>query len=206
LRTRRRISPATTASAILGAAVALLVGGWLGPLLGVLVALAVHRWTSGLETRAARARRARLSADVPAAADLLAACLVAGSGLETAAGAVADAVGGPLGDRLWATVSTLRLGGDPVACWRALEDDAPLAPLARALARAAASGAPVADVVSRLAEEQRRDRRWAAEAAARRVGVQSVAPLGVCFLPAFVLLGIVPVVAGIAQLVLPSLQ
>lgn len=34
--------------------------------------------------------------------------------------------------------------------------------------------------------------------APRRVGVLAVAPLGLCFLPAFVLLGIVPVVVGLA--------
>jgi hypothetical protein len=35
--------------------------------------------------------------------------------------------------------------------------------------------------------------------AAQRVGVHAVAPLALCFLPAFVLLGIVPLVVGLAQ-------
>ncbi|MDP9399182.1 MAG: type II secretion protein F, partial [Actinomycetota bacterium] len=57
-----------------------------------------------------------------------------------------------------------------------------------------------------LATEQRAARRWTAEAAARRVAVCAVAPLGACFLPAFLLLGVVPVVVGAAELVLPALR
>jgi hypothetical protein len=34
------------------------------------------------------------------------------------------------------------------------------------------------------------------------VGVKAVAPLGLCFLPAFVLLGIIPVVAGLASAII----
>lgn len=78
----------------------------------------------------------------------------------------------------------------------ALEDD-PLAPAARALGRAAEGGAPVAAAVARLAADARARSRAQGELAARRVGVLVVAPLGLCFLPAFVLLGVVPVVAGL---------
>ena len=46
---------------------------------------------------------------------------------------------------------------------------------------------------------------FAAEQAARRVGVLAVAPLGLCFLPAFVLLGVVPVVIGLAGPLLATL-
>jgi hypothetical protein len=59
--------------------------------------------------------------------------------------------------------------------------------------------------VSRLAAEVRAERRSAAEQAARRVGVLAVAPLGLCFLPAFLLLGVVPVVVGLAGPLLRSL-
>jgi hypothetical protein len=66
------------------------------------------------------------------------------------------------------------------------------------LSRAAEGGAPVAAAVSRLAADARADARARGEQAARRVGVLAVAPLGLCFLPAFVLLGVVPVIAGLA--------
>jgi hypothetical protein len=38
--------------------------------------------------------------------------------------------------------------------------------------------------------------------AARAVAVRAAAPLGLCFLPAFVLLGVVPTVLGLARGVL----
>jgi hypothetical protein len=77
--------------------------------------------------------------------------------------------------------------------------------LGRAFGRALATGAPLADTVAALAADERERARWAAEAAARRAGVRAVGPLAVCFLPAFVLLGVVPVVAGVAGAVLGGL-
>lgn len=194
------------AVALAGSALAWLVEGVVGLLAGVLAAVGLHRWLSTLESRAARDRSALLAAQLPVAADLLAACLLAGSTVPDALDAVAEAVGDPLGAAVRPVVASWRLGGDPERCWHQLEGEEPLAPLARVLSRAEASGAPVVEGIVRLADEQRATRRWAAEAAVRRLGVRAVAPLGVCFLPAFVLLGVVPVVAGITELVLPGLR
>jgi pilus assembly protein TadC len=55
------------------------------------------------------------------------------------------------------------------------------------------------DVLPVIAEELRRDARVRAEAAARSAGVRAVLPLVACFLPAFLLIGVVPVVASLAQ-------
>jgi pilus assembly protein TadC len=74
--------------------------------------------------------------------------------------------------------------------------------LSRAMSRAAQSGAPVADVLTRLADDAREALRAESVASARRVGVMAVAPLGLCFLPAFVLLGIIPVIAGLASTII----
>jgi hypothetical protein len=57
----------------------------------------------------------------------------------------------------------------------------------------------MAIALERLAEDLRCDRAAAAEAAVRRVSVLAVLPLGLCFLPAFVLTGVVPVVASIVS-------
>ena len=85
--------------------------------------------------------------------------------------------------------------------WRNDDDrlatDAELAPVARAMARAEASGAAPAETVARVADECREAYEAAATAAARAVGVRATVPLGVCFLPAFLLIGVVPVVAGL---------
>lgn len=60
----------------------------------------------------------------------------------------------------------------------------------------------MADVLTRLADDAREASRTNAVSAARKVGVKAVAPLGLCFLPAFVLLGIIPVIAGLASTIL----
>ena len=81
-----------------------------------------------------------------------------------------------------------------------------MAPASRALARAAEGGAPVAAAVARMAGDARLRAAADGEAAARRAGVLAVAPLGLCFLPAFVLLGVVPVIAGLAGPLLGELS
>ena len=59
------------------------------------------------------------------------------------------------------------------------------------------SGLAMAQALERLAEDLRCDRAAAAEAAVRRASVLAVLPLGLCFLPAFLLTGVVPVVVSI---------
>ena len=78
-----------------------------------------------------------------------------------------------------------------------LADDAVLAPLARTFARAARSGSRVADAVDRLSTELALQARARREDRARSVGVRAALPLGLCLLPAFLLIGIVPLVAGL---------
>jgi pilus assembly protein TadC len=72
----------------------------------------------------------------------------------------------------------------------------PMAPLARTMIRAIETGAPVADGLNRLVDDQRRARRWDSERRARAVGVKAAAPLGLCFLPAFIAIGIVPTIVS----------
>jgi pilus assembly protein TadC len=189
------------ACAAAGAAVALLIPFPVGLISGAALALCGPRLLDRLEPQAVREERLRLLADLPLVLDLLAACLAGGAPLPEAVHAVAAAVGGPAGRRLDTVVSMLGVGAPPADAWAALAGtdlEDPLAPVARALARAADGGAPVAASVGRLAVDARAAARASGEQAARRVGVLVVAPLGLCFLPAFVLLGVVPVVVGLA--------
>jgi Flp pilus assembly protein TadB len=189
-------------SLLAGLACALVLGGPVGWVSGVLLAVGSWWFLARLEPRAARVRRARLVAELPIAVDLLAACLRGGGAWHDSVEAVADAVGGPLGAELSHVAARIRLGADPAAEWLALAHDPVLAPLGRAAARAASGGAPLAATLARLARDQRRVARVAAAQRARSAGVRAVAPLGLCFLPAFILLGIVPAIAGIASTVL----
>ncbi|WP_082309876.1 type II secretion system F family protein [Nonomuraea sp. SBT364] len=191
-------------AACLGLLVALLVGGIPGILAASLVTPAAAAVLHRREPPELLRDRRRIATDLPFAADLMASCLLAGQPVSAATDIAANATGGPLGDRLtWVSVQ-LRLGADPEPTWAFLARDPATAQLSRAMSRAAQSGAPVADVLTRLADDARESARATSVAAARSVGVKAVAPLGLCFLPAFVLLGIIPIVAGLAtSIVLP---
>lgn len=187
------------AALVAGAATALLVGLPWGPLIGSAAATVTYLGLDRFEPASERRRKERLATDLPVAVDLMAACLRSGTTPTAAAEAVARGIGGPVGAALDEVVALLRLGGDPVESWTSLARDPVLAPLGRAVGRAMSSGAPVVTALEHVALDAREQRRSTAEEAARKVGVKAAAPLGICFLPAFVLLGVVPVVAGIAS-------
>ncbi len=128
---------------------------------------------------------------------LLASCLRSGSSPATAVRAVCTALPGPAARRLSAVSHRLGLGVDPVRVWGALADDPDLAPLGRALARSHETGSSVVAAVERLADELAQSTRARAEERARSIGVRAALPLGLCLLPAFLLIGIVPMAAGL---------
>jgi pilus assembly protein TadC len=193
----RRPGTARMVAALAGLAVAVLVGGWAGAVLGVLVAVGLDRGLVRLEPRATRQEREAVTAALPFAADLLAAVLRAGAPTPLAVTHVAAAVGGPLGDRLGRVARSLELGAPAAEAWQVLDGVPAAASLVRAAVRANESGAALAGACARLGAELRAGNDAAAEAAANRAGVLVVLPLGCCFLPAFVLLGVVPIVLGV---------
>jgi tight adherence protein B len=71
--------------------------------------------------------------------------------------------------------------------------------VSRAFARSGDSGARVAATLERIADRLRANTHADTVEAVRRAGVVAVLPLGLCFLPAFGLLGVVPVVLGTAD-------
>jgi hypothetical protein len=135
-------------------------------------------------------RRTPGSADpfaTASALDVFSVCLSAGMTVSAAAAATAHfapAARGAYPDTAWQVGA-----GDA--------DEACLA-LARLARRSASSGSALAEGAADLAEQVRQDVTHRAAAAAERAGVLIAGPLGLCFLPAFVCLGIVPVVAGLA--------
>ncbi|MEU8649285.1 type II secretion system F family protein [Streptomyces sp. NPDC048737] len=135
---------------------------------------------------------------LPLAADLLAACIAAGAGPVIAAQAVGEALDGPVGGALARGAAEVRLGGEPASAWRRLAAAPGAEALARLLERADVSGLPAAVPVARIAADARADWARAGTARARRAAVMVTAPVGLCFLPAFIAVGIVPVVIGLA--------
>ena len=176
-------------------------------LVGLVAAVVSMLWFSRQRGAAASRQQAEaVAAELPAAADLLAACLSSGAPPADALQTVAEVASGPLADRLRQVADALRFGAGPADAWGHVRSGDPLAPLARALIRSDATGAPIAETVTAVADDQRRVARWAAEGAARRAGVLAVGPLALCFLPAFVLTGVVPVIVAVAGDVLAGLR
>jgi len=185
----------------LGVAVGLLaglVGGLVvGCAVGSAAAFALLR-TSGRRQRP-RASGGSVGRQLPAALDLLAACLAAGATPAHALAAVGEAFDGEVGSVLSSVARQAMLGAPVETAWSTCVDDPRWAPVARAVIRAHHSGAALTDVLVHLANDRRRAVRTDAQAAAERAGIAIVLPLGACFLPAFVLVGVVPVVAGFAH-------
>jgi pilus assembly protein TadC len=157
------------------------------------------------EPRALRNASRRRVAELPLALDLLAACWSAGAVPRQAAATVAAGVGAPLNADLADVATRLALGTTPSDAWAFLldvSDDGAARDAYRALIDASSSGVPPVDALRRAAHRSRESRRRAGEAAARTVAVKVAAPLGLCFLPAFVMLAIAPAVLGA---VLPAL-
>ena len=179
-----------------------LLGGPVGVLVGVPAAAGTWWATGRMEPPAVRRRREQLTASVPHVVDLMAACLVVGLSPAAAVEQITAAVDPPVRDELAALAARLRLGVDPVTVWRDLAGHPQLGGLGRSIARAVDSGASVADAMERLAEDLRRRTRADVETRARAVGVKAALPLGICLLPAFVLVGVVPLVAGSVSVLL----
>jgi hypothetical protein len=57
----------------------------------------------------------------------------------------------------------------------------------------------VTDEMARLADELDRRTRARVEERARAVGVNAAVPLGICLLPSFLLIGVLPLVAGLLR-------
>lgn len=180
-----------------GAAAALLVvPGPAGLAVATVVAVAVLVRSRQWESSATRRRRAVLEAELPHVVDLMTAALGAGSAPTTALVLVADVVDPTMGAELRRWTTRLALGSDPVTLWTLMARHPQLGRLGTTLKRSADSGAPVAAALQRLAEDLRARRRAAVEERVRQVEVRAAVPLGVCLLPAFVLVGVVPLVAG----------
>jgi pilus assembly protein TadC len=145
--------------------------------------------------------------------EILAACLRSGMTVSAAAAATAPSAPPHLARILRRAADLLALGADPESAWSDPDEqvgasgqrrDDQSEALLRLARRSASSGAALAQGVSELAGQARDEAADAARAAAERASVLIAGPLGLCYLPAFLCLGIVPVVAGLAGDVLRS--
>jgi tight adherence protein C len=185
------------AGVLLTALTAAVVPGLALAALSAVLALPVAGWVA--RRRTATRRLAVRSEAAPAVLDLLGAALLAGLNPHRAVLRVAERAPEALHEDLGLAAAVLRLGGTPAAALRAAADRSGLDELraaAAALEAAERWGAPPAEALAARAEALRSRTRLHAEAEAGRAAVRLVFPLVLCFLPAFVLLVVVPTVVG----------
>ena len=201
-----------------GLATGLFIGGPAAVPAGLIGTIGTFVWLSRRRAKSGRRDKVRLSAQVPPLADLFAAGLSAGLQPAQAAVTVAHAFGGDwnvgrspggrepssepdrskltgidlLACRFHDAATAVLAGADPQSAWSALALEEATAPLAAAVIRAGRTGAPAAATVGRAARELREAAADALAAEVRAVGVRATAPLTLCFLPAFVFLGVLP--------------
>lgn len=183
-------------AALTGGAGLSFVDGVAGVVLAGGSAAAVWLTCTRAEPPAVRRERQAVARGLPHVARLLGVALAAGHAVSGAFGVVADALPGPASAPLARARAALAVGVPAERVFADLTETPGLEPLGRALARSAESGASVVDVVARLTAQLTAEQAAAIEDRARTVGIRAAVPLGLCLLPAFLLLGIVPVVAG----------
>lgn len=189
------------ASLAIGLGGAVLIGGVAGLPAGLVLGCVAWIRLGRLEPASVVRDREQMVTMLPLAADLMAAALSAGAPPERAVSAVGDTLPGPLGRHLRAVAAGLRVGAEPVSAWAELATEPSLRPLARVMANAAKRGTSPVPSLERIARDSEDVARWAAEARARSVGARAAVPLGLCFLPAFILVGVVPLIATSLRLV-----
>lgn len=185
--------------------VGVLTGSILGALTGMLglgLAFAGRRWTAALvhraEVESAASSGAEQTSNVPPVdtalvLELLAAQLRAGLAPLAALGTLAEA----LNSRPLHTVcQRLQMGSGWGSAWSGSAAGT-FGELRDALAPAYTGGAPSTALLLSLADAHRLSERRAAERAAGKLSVALVVPLGLCSLPAFICLGIVPILISL---------
>lgn len=185
--------------------VGVLTGSILGALTGLLglgLAFAGRRWTAALvhraEVESAAGSGGDQTSNVPPVdtalvLELLAAQLRAGLAPLAALGTLSEA----LNSRPLHTVcQRLQMGSGWGSAWSGSAAGT-FGELRDALAPAYTGGAPSTALLLSLADAHRLSERRAAERAAGRLSVALVVPLGLCSLPAFICLGIVPILISL---------
>ena len=185
--------------------VGVLTGSVLGALTGLLglgLAFAGRRWTAALvhraEVESAASNGAEQTSNMPPVdtalvLELLAAQLRAGLAPLAALGTLAEA----LNSRPLHTVcQRLQMGSGWGSAWSGSAAGT-FGELRDALAPAYTGGAPSTALLLSLADAHRLSERRAAERAAGKLSVALVVPLGLCSLPAFICLGIMPILISL---------
>ncbi|MCG2623530.1 type II secretion system F family protein [Arthrobacter sp. I2-34] len=144
-----------------------------------------------------RTRRPGGRLDTALMLELLGAMIQSGTPLPHAVATLARVCTPPVRQELETVAAALMLGTDWQNAWLLAGRDGDLQDLQEALRFGAVTGAPAAAILYVQADQVRRRRRQEAERRAAALGTKLVLPLGLCALPAFICLGVLPVLMSL---------
>ena len=174
-----------------------MVPSWWGLLGAGLTAGALDHWLAGLPDRAELVRVEQAQRRLPLALELIAAALAAGAPIEAAV--VLAAKGSGLHSAGRCSRWPPRCASVPLLTKRGVVPATTLcsSPWPDLPSGPQPAAPPWPRACRDLAARERQARVAGAEAAIKRAGVMAVLPLALCYLPAFVLVGVVPIVVGL---------
>lgn len=167
--------------------------------LGAVLAVAAFAVMQRSASRRQRIDHRTRLRQLPMVLDVAGLLLRSGSPPAAAAASAAMVCGPSLSPDFVKVARLQSMGQDPDTAWRTYLEDPVIGPVAQSAIRSAESGATLAAAWVHAASAARAERRVSAEVSARKAGVHALAPLGLCFLPAFICLGVVPIVIGLAS-------
>lgn len=140
-------------------------------------------------------KNTRPSTDPALVLDVMAQLFASGSSLAAGLSAVGRYLPGcrPLTD----VAHKLLLGMDWDTAWQDVGDDRHLRQLADELRFVHTSAVPSAHMLTTAATALRANRKRTAEQLAQELAIRLVLPTGICMLPSFILLGIIPMVLAL---------
>jgi Flp pilus assembly protein TadB len=171
-----------------------LIAGWI-----------TKRSVAILEPAHVRAERLRLIYIAPEFAELIALCLDSGLPLLDSIRAAGQVLGSPIIHYADEATALLQMGGDAQQAFSSWRQVAALAPIASIIESAVNSGASGATALRRSATRLRRARTSQVKRQVRSVGVRATLPIGLCFLPSFILGAVFPIAAQVFYSLLSTL-
>jgi len=194
---RLPVMPVTILGAGVGLALAWVFSSSLLSLaIGAVAGGFASRWLASNNQNDEKARAAVVR-EFPMVLGFLASVVESGAPVRFAAQAVSEVCDAGNAACLHKVLAQCDVGFSDAEAWRTLEDDPVWGDVARELARCVDTGAAVGDVLRNAATRATKASAAIATTKARSVGVSSTLPLVACFLPAFLLVGVVPIVGGL---------
>ncbi|WPF66321.1 MULTISPECIES: type II secretion system F family protein [unclassified Corynebacterium] len=160
--------------------------------------LALRHLVERVRARVTRGR-GEAAPGVAAEIDLYAECLASGLSPAVAAKIVGECSTSPVRDTWHTVAALLAIGVPPERAWAEAQVVPGLRDVAHLACHSHHSGVSFARAAAEVADDIRRAAEDRATATAERAGVLIAMPLTLCFLPAFFLLGLAPVVIGVAR-------